>query len=474
MTLHSNSIADRFYQVMLGNVYTLSPHRLLLLRGDDVALIAENHNAWGIVEEKDIEIINDFLLNTRIQEIRNFPESIQSLWQAGLLTKNGNEKEDAIKPTEKYPSSLLLKLTGACNIHCDYCYDYHVSRRNSKISFTKIKDSIDFLLSKRDNLGITFHGGEPLMCFDLIKKTVEYVKYTFNSAEKRVSFQIQSNALLLNDTIISFLEENNISVGLSIDGITEESNKFRTDHSGNSILPRFAAILEKHSDFIRSRCGILSVISKANIDHIPDFALWLQEQHINNLSLSFLDAAGLGASIQTEKVRPDEAVNLFRSLIGLVKAGRINKLNVSPIISRISNLFQYNPKDYCHKGPCAAADDFLVLDAKGMYRSCDCIYDPFFEIGREISILNDFSTRKNIVDRHSWLKNEHLGCSKCPIFSFCGGTCAGKAIIANQDSMSVDEIECAISKYVFPELLNEFAYSEKKPLFDYYYRHKKW
>ena len=453
--------------------FEIVPYRAFRLQEDDVVIIAEEHNAWALINSDDLNLIKAHLSETTASSLEELPASIKKIWEAGLLTFAGNGHKNTIKLKDNYPSSLLLKLTGSCNINCRYCYDYDESRFKSNLDFEKIQEAIDYLLLNRDNLGIVFHGGEPLLRFDVIKKTVNYIKNKEEWKEKHISFQIQTNGFLFNNEIISFLETNNFSVGLSIDGIIEDANVFRQNRAGKSTLKNFTEILENHSNFIRNRCGILTVVSKVNIKHIPSFAIWLQKQGIYNLSFTFLDQSGKGKTLEKYKVTPNEAVWLFQEFVDLISNGSITKLTLSPIISRISNLFQFHPKDFCHKGPCAAYDDFIVLDAEGNYRTCDCIYHPFFEMGKEIESTESSTVRKNIINRHTWLKTEHPTCKNCALFSLCGGTCAGKAIAANQNPYSIDDdIECKISQFFFPRVLSEFAYSAEKPLLNYYNFHK--
>lgn len=458
--------------LLMNAKFAIVPHRILKLRDKDLAIMSEKSNAWCVVEEGDIEIIQKYLTIAYADSVDKLPESIQSLWEAGLLLFNGHTYADSYPKSENFPSSLLLKLTGACNISCTYCYDYDLQRWKTNLSFEKIKSTIDYLLSKRDTLGVVFHGGEPLLRFDTIVQTVEYVLQKVSDPGK-VKFQLQTNGFLLTDKIIDFLNKHHFSVGLSIDGITEESNRLRVKHSGKSIIPNFKKLFEKYADFIKNRCGLLAVVSKSNVQELPSFALWLQERGINNLSLSFLDLSGKGSLVPEEKVTPLEAVALYREFMDMIRTKQIWELNFSPLISRISNLFQFVPKDFCHKGPCAASSEFLVLDSEENFRTCDCVYDPFFVIGKDITDVASSKARKNITDRYKWLQTDSLSCSTCSLLSLCGGTCVAKAIASNKDPYSIDHVECALSKYIFPELLEEFVYADSKPLFDYYRYHQK-
>jgi len=453
----------------LASPLSLINYRIHRLREGYIALIGVRSNAWCIIQEKDLDRIMDLIQTNDQDTVELFPPVLQALWHAGLLKINDRCFSDAAKKNDKTPSSLLLKLTGACNINCEYCYDYDHGRWKKALSFDKIKESIDYLVSKRPSFGIVFHGGEPLLRFDLIKQTVEY---TLTKVDRRhVKFQIQTNGLLLDDKIINFLETHNFSVGLSLDGINEQTNSLRVTHNNRPTTDFFHRLLNTYPEFVKNRCGVLSVVSKNNIDSIPDLALWLQDKGVNNLSISFLDLTGKGKLMLDKKVSPKEAVQLFEKMIELIRKEKLWELSFTSLLSRISNLYQFVPKNFCHKGPCAASDDFLVLDAEGNFRTCDCIYDPFFFIGPDKNDILESQARANIIERHQWLETDGLQCHKCEFFSFCGGTCAAKAIAANNDPLSIDHIECAIAKYIFPELLDEYIFSESKPLFDYYNYH---
>ena len=61
---------------------------------------------------------------------------------------------------------------------------------------------------------IGFYGGEPLLYFDIIRKTINYVRSKCDNA----IFTITTNATLLKDKILSFFVENNVEITISLDG----------------------------------------------------------------------------------------------------------------------------------------------------------------------------------------------------------------------------------------------------------------
>ncbi len=199
-----------------------------------------------------------------------------------------------------------------------------------------------------------------------------------------------------------------------------------------------------------------------------------QEEGVGSLSLSFLDLTGRGKAMLHERLSPEEAVEVYRTFIGLIRAGDIEALALRSLTSRIGNLFTFQPRDLCHKGPCGASNEFVVLDAEGATRTCDCIYDPFFELGERTGPIPPNASsrpRLQIIERHDWLRTDGPVCATCPLFGLCGGTCVAKAIASNGRSDSVDPIECAVVRYIYPVLLRELASADQQPLINYYYRH---
>ena len=81
-------------------------------------------------------------------------------------------------PHALYQIDILLNYT--CNFKCIYCYSA-VGRSSRQIDFGSIKAVVDYLFcsgKKQENpYIINFSGGgEPLLSFDLIRQTVDYIK----------------------------------------------------------------------------------------------------------------------------------------------------------------------------------------------------------------------------------------------------------------------------------------------------------
>ena len=113
------------------------------------------------------------------------------------------------------------------------------------------KKAIDFVIANsgsRKNIEIDLFGGEPLMAFDTIKEIVDYAREQEKIYNKNIRFTMTTNATLLNDENMKYLDENMGNLVLSIDGRKEINDKVRVrvDGSGcyDSILPKIKEMVD--------------------------------------------------------------------------------------------------------------------------------------------------------------------------------------------------------------------------------------
>lgn len=136
---------------------------------------------------------------------------------------------------------LIFILTDKCNLTCSYCYE-HV--RAGIISDKEhIKHVIkEYLNSKLpdgcESCEITFFGGEPFLCSDIIKEVCEWTwAQQWNNS---YLFYANTNGTLLTQELKDWLYTNRdkIWLGLSLDGKPETQNRNRSN-SNNKIDLQF-------------------------------------------------------------------------------------------------------------------------------------------------------------------------------------------------------------------------------------------
>lgn len=125
---------------------------------------------------------------------------------------------------------LVFILTDRCNLACTYCYE-HV-RSGYKANKEVIKNIINKHLSEPlpegcEECEITFFGGEPFLCSDIIKDVCEWT--WSRSWKNRYLFYANTNGTLLTTELKDWLYANRekIWLGLSLDGKPETHNRNR-------------------------------------------------------------------------------------------------------------------------------------------------------------------------------------------------------------------------------------------------------
>ena len=144
---------------------------------------------------------------------------------------------------------LTLEVTEECNFRCEFCIfsDYYTNTRNHSkkyMDFSVAKRAIDYYFSLLDKNFrynpyrkpvIGFYGGEPLLNFELIKKSVEYItnKYT-NDCE----FIITTNGSLMDAKIAKWLMGYDFNILVSLNGPKNEHDRLRTYENGKGSFNR--------------------------------------------------------------------------------------------------------------------------------------------------------------------------------------------------------------------------------------------
>lgn len=158
-------------------------------------------------------------------------------------------EENLKKKKQEFPPivSMALFVTQACNLRCIYCYE---KKTNGRMEEKTAFQAVDWLLGQAGNMKkiyISFFGGEPFLNFPLIKKVAAYARKTAGNLSKTVSFNVTTNATLLDEEVIEFLQEYDVNVLVSMDGpreIQDKQRPFAGDKgSYDIILPRVKKLL---------------------------------------------------------------------------------------------------------------------------------------------------------------------------------------------------------------------------------------
>lgn len=132
-------------------------------------------------------------------------------------------------PHDLYQIDILANYT--CNFKCIYCYSAE-GRSKKQIEFEKIKAVIDYLFcsgkEQKNPYIINFSGGgEPLLSFDLIKQTVNYIEQVNQGGKYIYNIGLVTNGSLITSEIVDFLQEHKVDMAVSFEILERLQNKER-------------------------------------------------------------------------------------------------------------------------------------------------------------------------------------------------------------------------------------------------------
>lgn len=210
---------------------------------------------------------------------------------------------------------VTIEMTEKCNLNCHYCSYGNlystVNRKGADIPFGFIRNILVYLqekmnsslnVSDRSPFYISFYGGEPLLCFDRVKETVDLVnKMSFSN--NLVIFSMTTNGFFLAK-YMDYLVEHNFRLLISMDG-DKEGNRLRVDHNEKSqfdrIFSNIKSLQAEYPDYFKKNVNFNAVLNLHNsVESITDFI----ETHFEKLPTI--------ANINDLGLNPDKIADFYK------------------------------------------------------------------------------------------------------------------------------------------------------------------
>ncbi|MBR3243459.1 MAG: thioether cross-link-forming SCIFF peptide maturase [Parasporobacterium sp.] len=352
---------------------------------------------------------------------------------------------EAINARKTAIKAMCLHIAHDCNLACKYCFaeggEYH-SHDRSLMSFETGKKALDFLVENsgnRVNLEVDFFGGEPLMNFDVVKQLVAYGRSIEKEKNKNFRFTLTTNAMLLDDEITEFLNQEMANVVLSIDGRKEVNDAMRITRNGKGsfdiIVPRIQRFVSQRGDkdhYIRG------TFTRNNLDFTNDIQAFL-DLGFENLSIEpVVTTADYGIREEDIPTIMDEYEKLARLYLKRSEEGRpftffhfMIDLDQGPcVIKRLSG--------------CGSGTEYVAVTPKGEIYPChQFVGQEEFIIGNvDEGILNQEIPEQ--FRKASVYTKDH--CDQCFAKFYCSGGCPANSWNFSKDINKVYEIGCKMQR----------------------------
>lgn len=177
-------------------------------------------------------------------------------------------------------------LTNACNLDCTYCFE---GKNKKKVYMTKeiAESGVEFLISqalehKKDDIDITFFGGEPTLNIPVMEHLLIYGLKRSKECNLKFKCMLITNGVIYTDEYEDFLikwwinSPESFNIQLSFDSIPKIHDLQRVDCNGNGSSEKILKSLDKIIQLFKKfnipieRLCIHSVVSKKTLPYVYD------------------------------------------------------------------------------------------------------------------------------------------------------------------------------------------------------------
>jgi uncharacterized protein len=362
---------------------------------------------------------------------------------------------DALKLKRPDAFHVMLKPAGpSCNLNCTYCYYLEKNKlypgtREPRMTEELLENFTKQLIEAHQIPTVTFtwQGGEPtLMGLDFFRKAMELQrKY---SGDKKIENAFQTNGTRLSDDWCKFFADNNILVGISIDGAEHNHDHYRRTFSGGTTFKKVMKgieLLHKH----KVEFNTLSTVNDYNVHFASETYRFLKK--IGSGFMQFLPVVE-----QVSKERPEEELQLIAPIH--TENAKVTEWSVRPedygkflvdifdewvrndVARCYVQIFDATLANYVGENPglCVFNDtcgDALIMEHNGDLFSCDHFVYPEYYLGNitETALIDLVKSQKQFdfgIEKRNKLPRY---CLQCEVRYACHGECPKHRFLHTSD-----------------------------------------
>lgn len=340
--------------------------------------------------------------------------------------------------------TVIVKVVDFCNYECSFCRYFLDNERVKSIMSIDVFKQIIIKASKYNlnhglhHLTVIFHGGEPLLWgLDNFKAAIQFQKeYSEQNESFKFINDIQTNGSLINQEWAKFFQENNFSIGISIDG-PDAINFHRNSTLSNEVVLKNIKYLQA----LKCKFGILSVITDKHRGEADTYYNFLIENDIHSVGLCYcFDSNEHG--IVSNEVLMDFLVELFDKFFYGDYELHVREFE---FVMKLCYKIKIEGCTYSFGRSCS---NYFTVFPLGEIHFCDS-YDLDDEPLGNIN-LNDFEDIKRssrlseILQRANDIRSKT--CSYCNIENICGGGCSRHIVSSGSNAF------CETFKVLYPHI----------------------
>jgi uncharacterized protein len=379
--------------------------------------------------------------NVTISNIHSILVTLAKIDYISYAGVEGSEKPTDLTSSPKRLSAWL-QLTNQCNLRCVYCF---ISKTPNIMTDEVAKKTITKLLidGKKNNfqeLNIIFSGGECMLEFKRIKKLLEFGIIEAKKLSMKILFTILTNGVLLTEESARFIKQNNIGIGVSLDGLEKYNDSQRAFSNGTGSFKYVEKGIKTLTKY-NVEFSITITITSQNVKHIPQFIKYCIDNKISfHLNL-----------YHENDFSPNDTLIIDEDILipSLKKSLRYVYKHIHQVpLQGTSNIFGRIDLSRPHLHACGVGRSYTTISHDGTIASCPMSIDYSIGSIKDNDVVQTMKTKSFMNSLKKPIINDVGECMKCRWRYVCSGGCP-LAYIRNKKKPTY----CRTYKAIIPELL---------------------
>ena len=430
-------------------------------QGDNFFVLDVNTGAVHIVDELVYDLVDDNKLRDKEELIKEFgakygEETISEAYEEILelidedILYSRDQYEDIAHSSmddRDYIKAVCLNIIHGCNLRCKYCFadEGEYNGHKGVMSVETAKKAIDYVVKRsgpRRNIEIDLFGGEPTMIMDKVKEIIAYARENEKAWNKNIRFTMTTNATLLTEEMMDFMDKEMGNIILSLDGRKEVNDNVRikVDGSGSydDILPNIKRMIEKRDK--SKHYYVRGTFTGANTDFYEDVKAMVNEG-FREISIE---------PVVLEKghfleLKEEHLPEIFENYDKLYNEMARRKKEGDEF-----NFYHFNidlnggPCVYKRISGCGAGFEYVAITPQGEVYPChQFVGKEEFKLGSIYDDTYDAELGKKFKKAHIYNKPK---CRECWARFYCSGGCQANNYAFNGDMNIPYEIGCKMQK----------------------------
>ncbi|MDJ0630687.1 MAG: SPASM domain-containing protein [Rhodobacter sp.] len=397
------------------------------------------------------------------------PEILNDLIQRSFLVPEDFDRtalDQVSVPPIKGFFSLWLLMVQTCNMACRYCV-VEADKQTRKVAQDPEKTQAGTRMTPetadraievfRDNLErnrqpfakTTIYGGEPL----LNRLTVAHVvprlrQMRWEGQTQPLEILCFTNGLIYDPKITDIFAENDVTVGLSLDGLKSHNDASRPLLNGGGSFDKIVASLKRYKE-AGVRVGLSCTIGKHNKDDLAEIAAFFADElGVNAFQLQTpIDVPGNRNPLYVQM--GEAAKPAWEAFKAMRARGGEEGLAMRRLVPFMTGRF--------HHRDCAAVGGELVVSPDGTLGPCHnaTIGGEQYFNGNVTDPKCNPEVQSNFIEWHARMPVNMPGCHGCSFIGLCGGGCPYNALINKGSIWEKDPQQCYYMKNYVDLLLED-------------------